>query len=161
MTVLQRQTAGDVSSQRGRKYLVAALMAVVGLGAAFGLSQVMGSSSQTVSGDNQARIEAGAAYGAALEQAAELQRRTEAGAAYAAALEAARQANVWTLEDEMAAIQQSRHDLNTVRGSVGTAAMAQNADKLGWELDQIQGVGTTPSDAETAVKNRFGAFTVE
>lgn len=154
MTVLQRQTAGDVSSQRGRNYLVAALMAVVGLGAAFGLSQVMGSSSQTVSGDNQARIEAGAAYGAALEQAAELQRRTEAGAAYGAALEAAKQANVWTLEDELSAIRGGKV-------SVGSAAIAEHSANLGWELDQIRGGGTTDSDAETGVRDRFGAFTVE
>ena len=132
MTVLHRQTAGGVEPQRLRKSMIAVAMGVVGVGAAFGLSQVMGSDSAQVEPGHPARVEAGAAYGAALDKAAEIQARTEAGAAYGAALESARQAQVWTLDDE----------LNAIRGgkpSVGSAAIAANAAGLDSELEALRG----------------------
>ena len=152
MTVLQRQTAGGVDSQRLRKNLIAVAMAVVGVGAAFGISQVMDSTSQ--SSEIQARIEAGAAYGAALDQAAELRARYEAGQAYGAGLEASR-ASVGSAA--MAAHATSLTDeLEAIRGgqmSVGSDAISENSNSLGWELERINGGGTTSSDAETAVKS--------
>ena len=172
MTVLQRQTAGGVDSHGLRKNVIAVAMAVVGLGAAFGLSQVMGSDSPQLAA-NEARIEAGAAYGAALEKAAELRAREQAGAAYGAALESASQSNVWSLDDELAAIRKGKtsvgsaaiaanasglvDELDAIRGgmsSVGSLAIAENSTGLGWELEQINGGGTTSGDAGTAVRIR-------
>ena len=129
MTVLQRKTAGGLDSQGLRKNVIAVAIAVVGVGAAFGLSQVIGSESP-LDAETQARTEAGAAYGAALGQAAELRARQEAGAAYGAALESARQSSAWTLDDELAAIRKGKT-------SVGTAAMAAHAASLEKELAAI------------------------
>lgn len=151
--------------------MIAVAMAVVGVGAAFGISQVMESTSPST--DNQARVEAGLAYGAALDQAAELAARSEAGAAYGAALESAAQSNVWTLDNELAAIRGGKasvgsaaiaanasglvDEIDAIHGgqmSVGSGAIAENSNSLGWELSQVNGGGTTSSDAETAVKIR-------
>ena len=131
MTVLQRQTTEGVGSHGLRKNVIAVAMAVVGLGAAFGLSQVLESDTTQVA-ENEARIEAGIAYGAALERAAELRAREEAGAAYGAALESASQEQVWTLDDELSAIHGGK-------ASVGSAAIAANAAGLDSELDSIHG----------------------
>jgi hypothetical protein len=108
-------------------------MAVVGLGAAFGLSQVMdNSSSASDEALIQARVEAGTAYGNALEQAAEMRARQEAGAAYGAALESASQTSQWSLDDELTAIRNGKT-------SVGSAAIAANAGSLDSELEAIGG----------------------
>lgn len=115
--------------------MIAVAMAVVGVGAAFGLSQVMDSETARVAADHPARIEAGMAYGAALEKAADIRAREVAGAAYGAALASANQAQEWTLDDELNAI-------HSGKPSVGSAAMAVNAAGLDSELDAIRNGST-------------------
>lgn len=128
MTVLHRNTAAGLG-QRGKQVMVGFAIVAVGIGAAFGLSQLVdsggGTAHQVLSERDAAMqanvdtiVEGGRAQAKALNEAAAVRERTEAGAAYGTALESAAAtraaASEWTLEDELNALHQERNVLSDV-----------------------------------------------
>lgn len=154
MTVLQRKEARGFHAGDARNYVIGLLMAVVGLGAAYGISQVIGSDGGSTIHEVLAQRGAamseyvdtltrtGAAQQQALQQAAEIQNRTTTGLVQSAlikqsaaaqrgdferALGSIAPAAVWTLEDELNAIHQDPQ-------AIQPAAQTQ---PQGWTSEQM------------------------
>lgn len=113
MTVLQRKDVRGFGSKRTRNYLVGLAMIVVGLGAAFGISQLITGSSEAAlnveaaerSAAMQANIDTLTRNGLAQQQAMQAQALEEVSAVQSReAFEKAIGATTWTVEDEIAAI---------------------------------------------------------
>lgn len=159
MTVLQRNEGRQLSTVGAKGYLVGLALAVVGLGAAFGLSRLIGTDTEftgamvdrsvAMEQNHEALIEGGAAHAAVLGS---IPASTFNEAAIPS--RATQPATEWALEDELAAIKGGST-------AAGTTAALSNMDDFvtygevyGDALDTAAAERVT--DSQSTNEARFG-----